>query len=137
MSDGSIYLWNTEISLWSSYLASMCMKSWGLLQCTTTSIFDYSLYRLSSLGGNSGSTKFLKVFSNSTFSMLSNEDSARGYVLNIFLDLSIIEFRLAWAFAWYRSYLSLGGSNLVQLTYHINLECGNSLTTASVSAHSA
>lgn len=54
---------------------------------------------LSSDGGNSGSIKFLKVFSKRTYSMLSNELSASGNILNIFFDLSISAFKFACALA--------------------------------------
>lgn len=43
---------------------------------------------LSSVGGNSGSMKFLKVFSERYYSICSKELSARGKVLKIFFDLS-------------------------------------------------
>jgi len=75
------------------------MKSTGRLQWTTTSIFDSSLLEiLSAFGGNSGSIKFLYVFSKRIYSILSRDDSANGKVLKIFLDFSMREFKFAWAF---------------------------------------
>jgi hypothetical protein len=50
---------------------------------------------LSSVGGKSGSTKFLIVFSKRTYSIASTELSARGNILKSFFDLSTMAFRLA------------------------------------------
>jgi hypothetical protein len=54
---------------------------------------------LSSLGGNSGSTKFLKVFSKRYYSIDSKELSARGNCLKIFFDLSMEDLNYACTFA--------------------------------------
>ena len=54
---------------------------------------------LSSFGGNSGSTKFLNVFSNKCCSIDSRELSAMGNVLKILYDLSIIALKFTCALA--------------------------------------
>lgn len=79
------------------FLRSSPMDDQLVVSLTATS-YDFTTYdekRLSSQGGNSGSTKFLHVLSKSTCSISSSELSAIGNTLKIFLALSIEDFRFA------------------------------------------